>query len=343
MTQSYKTKIVFEEPEQKAREHEQELTAQQQFAKDNSFLPDAASEPDVEEQLAQTLASKPKRSGRWFKGLLLAAAAMTGWQTLDYVATAYQSADWLALGWSAIVAAVAATGITALGSELFKLRRLKQRQSEREQAQMLLDADGIGQGKAFCMKLAKQSAIREDHIGYDRWVQSLAATHNDREVLQLYDQMVLTHQDKMARRLVAKYASEAAVMVAVSPLAVADMLLVAWRNFRLIDQVSVVYGVELGYWSRVKLVKLVLANMAIAGASEMIADTGMDMLSMDLAGRMSTRVAQGVGVGLLTGRLGLKAISLMRPLPWQPEQQPKLSEIRKDLVLRLTRQQKDPS
>ncbi|MGF1729795.1 YcjF family protein [Photobacterium kasasachensis] len=341
MTQPYKAKILFDEPEQAASTAEQELTAQQQFAEDEAFLPDTASEPDVEEQLAQTLASKPKRSGRWFKGLLVAAAAMAGWQTLDYVVTAYQSADWLALGWSTIIAAVAATGITAIGSELFKLRRLKHRQSEREQAQALLEADSIGQGKAFCTKLARQSAIRDDHVGYDRWMQSLAATHNDREVLQLYDQMVLTHQDKLARRLVAKYASEAAVMVAVSPLAVADMLLVAWRNFKLIDQVSAVYGVELGYWSRIKLVKLVLANMAVAGASEMIADTGMDMLSMDLAGRMSTRVAQGVGVGLLTGRLGLKAISLMRPLPWQPDQQPKLSEIRKDLVLRLTRQQKD--
>ncbi|MCW8327328.1 YcjF family protein [Photobacterium sp. SDRW27] len=341
MTQSYKTKILFDEPEKTENEPEQELTAQQQFATDNTFLPDAVSEPDVEEQLAQTLGSKPKRSGRWLRGLLIAGAAMTGWQTLDYVVTAYQSADWLAFGWSVIVGAVAATGITALGREFFKLRRLKQRQSEREQAQMLLDADGIGQGKAFCIKLAKQSDIREDHTGYDRWMQSLAATHNDREVLELYDQMVLTHQDKLARRLVAKYASEAAVMVAVSPLAIADMLLVAWRNFRLVDQVSAVYGVELGYWSRIKLVKLVLANMAVAGATEVIADTGMDMLSMDLAGRMSTRVAQGVGVGLLTGRLGLKAISLMRPLPWQPEQQPKLSEIRKDLVLRLTRQQKD--
>ncbi len=229
-------------------------------------MPDAASEPDVEEQLAHTLASKPKRSGRWFKGLLVAAAAMTGWQTLDYVITAYQGADWLALGWSTIVAAVAATGITAIGSELIKLRRLKHRQSEREQAQALLDADSIGQGgKAFCTKLARQSVIRDDHVGYERWLQSLAATHNDREVLQLYDQMVLTHQDKLARRLVAKYASEAAVMVAVSPLAVADMLLVAWRNFKLIDQVSAVYGVELGYWSRIKLVKLVLANMAVAG------------------------------------------------------------------------------
>ncbi|WP_299018239.1 YcjF family protein [uncultured Photobacterium sp.] len=341
MNQPYKSKILFDEPEQQSSQSEPDLTAQQQFAEDNSFLPETMPEPDVEEQLVKTLASKPKRSSRWFKGLLVAGAVMTGWQTLDYVLTAYQSADWLALGWSTIVAAVAATGITALGRELVKLSRLKQRQSERDQAQQLLNADGIGQGKAFCMKLAKQSVIRDDHAEYDRWLQSLAATHNDREVLELYDQMVLSHQDKLARRLVTKYASEAAVMVAVSPLAVADMLLVAWRNFRFIEQVSAVYGVELGYWSRIKLVKLVLANMAVAGATEMIADTGMDMLSMDLAGRMSTRVAQGVGVGLLTGRLGLKAISLMRPLPWQSEQQPKLSEIRKDLVLRLTRQQKD--
>lgn len=93
------------------------------------------------------------------------------------------------------------------------------------------------------------------------------------------------------------------------------MLLVAWRNFRLIEQISAVYGVELGYWSRIRLVKLVLANMALAGASEVVADTGMNMLSMDIAGRVSTRVAQGVGVGLLTARLGLKAMALMRPLP----------------------------
>lgn len=342
MTQPYKSKIVFDEPKPEVAEPEKELTAQQQFGKSDTFLPKAVTEPDIEEQLTKTLAGKKRRGGRWLKGLLVAGVAMTGWQTLDYVVTAYQSADWLALGWSTLVAVAAAGGIAAIGREWIKLGRLKQRQSEREQAQQLLDADGIGQGKAFCIKLAKQSDIREEHVGYDRWMQSLAATHNDREVLELYEQMVLTHQDKQARYLVAKYASEAAVMVAVSPLAIADMLLVAWRNFRLIEQVSAVYGVELGYWSRIRLVKLVLANMAVAGATEMIADTGMDMLSMDLAGRMSTRVAQGVGVGLLTGRLGLKAISLMRPLPWQAAQQPKLSEIRKDLVLRLTGQQKAP-
>ncbi|PSW18411.1 TIGR01620 family protein [Photobacterium sanctipauli] len=341
MSEHYKQKIVFDEPEPSAQQGSDELTSQLQFEQSETFLPEVAESEDneLEASLARTLAAKPKRRTGWLKGLLVGAAAMAGWQTVDYVVTAYQGGDWLALGWSAIVAGIAATGIAALGRELITLRRLKQRQSEREQAQALLEAEGIGQAKAFCTKLARKGNIREEHAGYDRWLQSLAATHNDREVMQLYDKMVLSHQDTLARKLVAKYASEAAVMVAVSPLAVADMLLVAWRNFRLIEQVSAVYGVELGYWSRIKLVKLVLANMAVAGASEIIADSGMDMLSMDLAGRMSTRVAQGVGVGLLTGRLGLKAISLMRPLPWQPDQQPKLSEIRKDLLLRITRQQ----
>ncbi|HIF9492426.1 TPA: YcjF family protein [Photobacterium damselae] len=338
MSEQYKSKILFDESSPDIQtEQEKELTSQISFDEDKKFLPKQADNTEIEQELDQILASKPKRCGGFFKGLLLAGAAMVGWQSVDYVVTAYQSADWLSLGWSVLVAGIATMGITALGRELLNLRRLKHRQTERDQAQELLNADGIGNGKAFCTKLAKQSQISTENTGYDRWIHSLAATHNDREVMALYDKMVVSQQDKMARQLVARYSSEAAVMVALSPLAIADMLLVAWRNFRLIEQVSNVYGVELGYWSRIRLVKLVLANMAFAGASEIATDIGTEVLSMDLAGRMSTRVAQGVGIGLLTGRLGLKTITLMRPLPWQPGEQPKLSEIRHDLIAQLTK------
>ncbi|UKA09234.1 YcjF family protein [Photobacterium damselae] len=338
MSEQYKSKILFDESSPDIQtEQEKELRSQISFDEDKKFLPKQADNTEIEQELDQILASKPKRRGGFFKGLLLAGAAMVGWQSVDYVVTAYQSADWLSLGWSVLVAGIATMGITALGRELLNLRRLKHRQTERDQAQELLNADGIGNGKAFCTKLAKQSQISTENTGYDRWIHSLAATHNDREVMALYDKMVVSQQDKMARQLVARYSSEAAVMVALSPLAIADMLLVAWRNFRLIEQVSNVYGVELGYWSRIRLVKLVLANMAFAGASEIATDIGTEVLSMDLAGRMSTRVAQGVGIGLLTGRLGLKTITLMRPLPWQPGEQPKLSEIRHDLIAQLTK------
>ena len=145
--QELKRKVVFDEP--KEAEPDLELNTQLKFAGDDTFLPETTSntdaETDLENDLERSLA-KPKKGSGWFKGLLVAGAAMVGWQTVDYVVTAYQGGDWLALGWSGITAAIATMGITALGRELFKLRRLKQRQSERDQAQALLDADGMGQG-----------------------------------------------------------------------------------------------------------------------------------------------------------------------------------------------------
>ncbi|PSV47986.1 YcjF family protein [Photobacterium sp. GB-36] len=341
MSEPLKSKIVFDDPT--VNQEQRNIASKLEFAQQADFLPEAIEqqETEIEKDLKQVLAAKPKRRYGFLKGLVVAGAAMVGWQTVDHVVTAYQTANWLSLGWSALVASIAVVGIGALGRELLTLRRLKSRQTERDEAQLLLDGNGIGNGKAFCTKLAQHSQIGSDNYGYDRWTNSLDATHNDREILELYDRLVVSQQDKLARKLVAKYSSDAAVMVALSPLAVADMLLVAWRNLRLIEQVSRVYGVELGYWSRIKLLKLVLANMAFAGASEVITDLGMDMLSMDLAGRMSTRVAQGVSIGLLTGRLGLKAISLVRPLPWLPGEQPKLAEIRSDLFKQLGTKEKD--
>ncbi|MDO6706603.1 YcjF family protein [Photobacterium sp. 1_MG-2023] len=335
MTKSFQSKIVFDETEQ--AQSAPDLKTRLEFAQEESFLPSGpedASETQAEAQLEQTL-GKRKSKGRWLKTLLLGGVGLTVWQSVDYVYSAYQSGDWLSLGWSVLVASVAATGIVVLGREWYRLRRLKDRQTEREQAELLLAEDGIGQGKAFCIRLAKQGGISAEHAGYSRWQESLAATHNDAEVLAMYDQLVVSQQDKAAKKMVVKYAREAALMVAVSPLAIADVLLVAWRNFRLIDQIAAVYGIELGYWSRIQLFKLVLKNMAIAGASELITDSSMDLLSVHLTGRLSARAAQGLGVGLLTGRLGLKAINLMRPLPWQPDQAPALSDIRRDLLGRL--------
>lgn len=336
MSEPLKSKIIFDEPT--SEDTSLDLASKLTFAEQSAFLPEANANPqaDLDSDLTQTLLSKPKRRNGFFKGLLVAGAAMIGWQTVDQVITAYQTADWLSLGWSAIIATIAVAGIGALGREFFYLRRLKTRQTEREAAQQLLDSNGMGAGKAFCIKLAQHSHIHSDNSGYDRWVNALDATHNDQEVLELYDRLVISQQDNVARQLVAKYSRDAAVMVALSPLAIADMLLVAWRNLRLLEEIARVYGMELGYWSRIKLFKLVLMNMALAGASEVVADVGMEMLSMDLAGRMSTRVAQGVGVGLLTGRLGLQAMHLMRPLPWLSGEKPKLSEIRKDLLSQLT-------
>ncbi|MGY5540726.1 TIGR01620 family protein [Vibrio sp. Hep-1b-8] len=314
---------------------QQELTSQKHFEPQEKFVPVEIEVEHQDDRTEQNLEQiiRPQKGSKWFSiGLLTAFSGLVGWQAIDSVVTAIQSADWLSLGWSGFIATIAMFGIGSIGRELYKLRKLRNHFSVQEQSEALLAANSVGQGKAFCQSVAKQSGIGTESPSYDRWINSINGSHSDSEVLEMYDAMVVAEQDKIATKIVSQHATESAALVAISPLAIADMLLVAWRNFKMIDNLADVYGVELGYWSRLKLFKATLVNMAAAGASELAVDAGMDLMSMDLAGRVSARAGQGLGVGILTARLGLKAMALLRPLPWNKERQVRLGAIRKQIV-----------
>ena len=81
---------------------------------------------------------------------------------------------------------------------------------------------------------------------------------------------------------------------------------------RLTKRIAEIYGIELGYFSRIRLLRMVLVNIAFAGATEVAQDIGMDWFSQDVTAKLSARIAQGIGVGLLTARLGVKAMELCR-------------------------------
>ena len=140
--------------------------------------------------------------------------------------------------------------------------------------------------------------------------------------------------DQKALAEVAKYSSESVVLVALSPIALLDMLIMLWRNLTMVDKVAGLYGLKLGYWSRIKLVKQVFTNMLYAGASEVVADVSLDMLGADLLGRLSGRLAQGLGAGMLTARLGIRTIHLCRPMPFD-ENAPRLSQVRKEVIIQI--------
>ncbi|PWI34771.1 TIGR01620 family protein [Vibrio albus] len=318
------------------KSQEEDLTAHQRFDAQAKFVPEPAQpEENRTEQELESIIRPERKKSRLVGGILTAFSGLVGWQTVDSVLNAIQGGDWLTIGWSAFIASLAGLGIGAIGRELWKLRKLRRHFSVQEKGEALIASDSVGQGEAFCQKLAKESHIVEEHPGFERWKNSIQGAHNDSEILQMYEGMVLSQQDKQAKELIARFSSEAALLVAVSPLAIADMLLVAWRNFKLIDRLAGIYGVELGYWSRIRLFRLVLLNMALAGASEVAIDAGINLLSVDLAGKVSTRVAQGFGIGILTARVGIKAQSLLRPIPVNKENQLRLGEIRKQLITTL--------
>lgn len=277
---------------------------------------------------------RPRRS--LWRRMVTAGLALFGLSVLaqagEWTWHAWQQHDWIALGGATAGGLIVLAGIGAVAGEWRHLWRLRERAEERDIARELLHSHGHDQGRAFCEKLIRQSGLDETHPAVLRWQTALHETQNDQEVVTLYARMVQPTLDKQARREINRSAAESALMIAVSPLALVDMAFIAWRNIRLINRIAALYGIRLGYFSRIRLFRLVLLNIAFAGASELVREVGMDWLSQDITARLSARAAQGIGAGLLTARLGIKAMELCRPLPWLEDDKPRLGDFRRELT-----------
>ncbi|GAA6205492.1 MULTISPECIES: TIGR01620 family protein [Thalassotalea] len=208
------------------------------------------------------------------------------------------------------------------------LRQFKRREKLQKSVKESLFSDDHHKGQQLCQK------ISED-LPCDLLVQTgetnIDADLTDAEQLRLYSRQVLTSVDKKALDKTCKYSTESVVLVALSPIAIVDMMLMLWRNLKMIDEIAHLYGLKLSYWSRIKLLKQVFINMVYAGATELIADVGTDLIGADLLGKLSARLAQGLGAGMLTARLGLKTMHLCRPIPFEQDA-PKLKDVRKQLI-----------
>ena len=227
-----------------------------------------------------------------------------------------------------------------LWREFIGLKQFKNRQKMKQQATelLLIDTEKLTEnsnkrGKDFCDNISDKlpcdlvfDCPKEQQV----WHDALAADYSSTELVQLYSRVVLNKVDEKALNEVAKFSTEAVVLIALSPVALIDMLILLSRNLRMINKIAGLYGLKLGYWSRIKLIKQVFVNMAYAGASELVADFGSDMLGAELLGKLSARFAQGLGAGMLTARLGAKTMELCRPIPFK--EKPKLTQVRKKIA-----------
>ncbi|KPV95602.1 hypothetical protein AN214_02342 [Pseudoalteromonas sp. P1-9] len=219
----------------------------------------------------------------------------------------------------AVVYGVAvSTALALVGKVAFRefrlLRKLKNTKIQQHDAARLMQSVQIGEAERFLTKI-------NGHLSNDKLAQMLSkldAHHTDQEVMSLYANTVLVEQDEKAQNIIKKYASTSGVMVAISPIALVDMAVVLWRSTKMIEDITQVYGLPLGYVSRIKLYRMTLKQMLFAGSAELISDFATTALSAELAGKLSARAAQGVSVSIFTARIGYKAMELSRPLPGLP-------------------------
>lgn len=277
------------------------------------------------DELSQAVAEAPPprskrlRFKRWLLlafVILLGAISIESWLLIEQ---SFQQHWLLGSLWAAGLGLLAVSLLLFVVREVWLLRRLKQRWQQQQEPSPDRLLAGL---KHPDLKVAWQQ------IDQYYW--------SDEERIERFELDIVGRVDQQAQRLISKRSAEAAALVAVSPSSVADMVLLLWRSQRMMTDIARCYGIELGYWSRVRLWRQVLANLAYAGLSELAVDVGTQWLSAELMTKLSARAGQGLGAGLLTARLGYQVMNLSRPIPFKYGKKPGYGRLQKDLLRQLS-------
>ncbi|HJS16592.1 MAG TPA: TIGR01620 family protein [Rheinheimera sp.] len=245
----------------------------------------------------------------------------------------------IAPGISTALEALFCAALLTLGSLLvlreWRLwRRLAKTRTWQQAHQRIHASIQYGEAQQLCLDIA---AVLPESTKQDvaDWKAQKQAEHSDQELLDLFELKVLSKADAKVHQQIHQASADAAMAVAVSPFALADMLLVMWRTSKLLRQMAETYGASLGQLRSLILIKHLFAALLWAGSSELALDLGSDVLGAELTSKLSMRAGQGLIAGMLVARLGLAAQQLLRPLPLAKSQKLSLLDLSKALVRRL--------
>ena len=242
------------------------------------------------------------------------------------------------LGLAFTAAAASALGVITL-RELAALVRLAAIEKLHARAAGVLLSDDRDESRAILKDLLK-IAHRNPQLARAR--NQLAGHADDiidgADMIKLAERELITPLDAEARRLVSSAAQRVSIVTAVSPRAAIDILFVFVAALRLIRQLACLYGGRPGALGMIRLLRQIIAHLAITGGMAASDSVIQQMLGHGIAAKLSQRLGEGVLNGLLTARLGLAAIDVTRPLPFTALPRPALTDLAKDL---LTKREED--
>jgi putative membrane protein len=234
------------------------------------------------------------------------------------------------LGWVAFaLAMIAALALLALClREALAVARLRSVARLKEAAEGVIASDDRAASRSVVQHLLSLYAKRPETARGRAALEAMAGEIIDgRDLVRLAERELMANLDREARTVVAFAARRVSIVTAISPRALVDVVFVAAQAVRLMRRVSEIYGGRPGLFGFIKLAKAVGGHLAVTGGMAVGDSLVQQVLGAGLAARLSAKLGEGVLNGLLTARVGISAIAVCRPLPFEALPAPTVRDV----------------
>lgn len=305
-----------------------------------AFLPAKVeiTETDFDPAADDTLvAPAPKPMGwvgraAWTAGSILVSTGI-GLAADRLIRDLFATNQWL--GWAGIgVLAIFVLAVIVLAArEIFALRRLRVLDSLKRDAAL---ATANNDQKAAQHVVSRLEGIYAGRADLARARQSVADNvphlFDGPEIVALAERSLMAPLDARAKALTAASARRVALVTAVSPRALVDIAFVVYESIRLAGAIAALYGARPGFFGFWRLTGAILAHLAVTGGLVLTDGIVEQLVGQGIAAKLSARLGEGVVNGLMTVRVGIAAMRVVRPLPFETQNQPMVRDFIPELT-----------
>lgn len=245
----------------------------------------------------------------------------------------FARSDWLGY----VAAGAAAIGVVALfgvvARELFGLRRLAVVQDIKQEVLEAAASPAAAPARKVIARLLHLFAGRPQTArGRTRLKETEGDIIDGPHLLDLAEREMLAPLDREARTLILGASKRVSIVTAVSPRALVDLGYVLFESSRLIRTMAELYGGRPGSLGMLRLMRDVIAHLAVTGSIAVGDSLVQQVLGHGLASKLSARLGEGVINGLMTARIGIAAMDLCRPMPFRALKRPGIGDFISDLA-----------